>query len=80
LTWQRRSVAEVRPSVAALNAPLGSNHHVKLPRSRVWWRELQRAVWPMRVVVVNEDTKDTLEVAPVHDSNSIADSDSSQTR
>ena len=57
--------------VAESDAPLDRGgwwaHDTNPLLGRLGWCEIQRAVRPVRVVVVDEDSKHTLEVAPVHD-------------
>jgi heme-degrading monooxygenase HmoA len=42
-------------------------HQAELRRGRVWRSEVQRAMWPMAVVVVDEDSEHAVEVALIDD-------------
>jgi hypothetical protein len=59
-------VEESAESVAAPNEARGSVPDLQLLGQGIGWL-VERAVWPVAVVVAGEDAEHTLEVTPVHD-------------
>jgi hypothetical protein len=60
-------VEESAEAVATLDARWGWRYPEHVHRGRCWGRQVQRAVRPVGVVVVDEDAENALEMAPVHD-------------
>jgi hypothetical protein len=60
-------VEEPAEAVVSLDARRWRAHKGELPRSRIGRLEVERAVRPVAVVVVDEDPQDALEMASVHD-------------
>ena len=62
---------EAAEAVAALNRGCTPVEVAAARLRRIWRAEVECPVWPVAVVVLDEDAEDALEVAPVHDQESV---------